>query len=77
VAEHIAPDIVRARMEGATTFEETVEQHARYTGELLRERSALVDGAVLAGRVTVVAARYALTSGRVSPALPVGTLQPA
>jgi carbonic anhydrase len=77
VAEHIAPDVVRARFEGAETFEETVEQHARYTVELLRERSALVDAAVRAGRVTVVPARYALGTGQVTEALPLQRLMPA
>lgn len=77
VAEHIAPDVVRARIEGATTFEETVEQHARYTVELLRERSALVDAAVRAGRLTVVPARYALGSGEVTEAVPLRSLQHA
>jgi carbonic anhydrase len=74
VVEHIAPDIVRARIEGATTFGETVEQHARYTVELLRERSALVDAAVRSGRVEVVPARYCLGSGEVSEALPLKSL---
>jgi carbonic anhydrase len=77
VAEHIAPDVVRARFEGAETFEETVEQHARYTVELLRERSALVDAAVRGARVTVVPARYALGTGQVTEALPLQRLMPA
>lgn len=77
VAEHIAPDVVRARFEGAETFEETVEQHARYTVELLRERSSLVDGAVRSGRVAVVPARYGLGTGQVTEALPLQRLMPA
>lgn len=77
VAEHIAPDVVRARLEGAVTFEAAVEQHARYTAELLRERSALVDAAVRTGRTAVVPARYCLGSGRVTEAVPRPKLLPA
>jgi carbonic anhydrase len=77
VVEHIAPDVVRARFEGAETFGETVEQHARYTVELLRERSALVDAAVRSGRLAVVPARYSLASGQVTEALPLQKLLPA
>lgn len=77
VAEHIAPDVVRARLAGAETFEEAVEQHARFTAELLRERSALIDRAVTAGRLTVVPAWYSLTSGQVVEAQPLRRLQPA
>ncbi|MEV6349526.1 carbonic anhydrase [Actinoplanes sp. NPDC051851] len=74
VVEHIAPDIVRARFAGDRTFEGAVEQHARYSVELLRERSALVDGAVRAGRLTVVPAWYSLRTGQVAEALPLPAL---
>jgi carbonic anhydrase len=77
VAEQIAPDVVRTRVAGAMTFDATVEQHARHTADLLRDRSALIDGAVRAGRVTVVPARYSLGTGEVAEALPLRTLQPA
>ncbi|WP_430783347.1 carbonic anhydrase [Actinoplanes sp. G11-F43] len=77
VAEHIAPDIVRARIAGAETFEETVEQHARFTAEQLLDRSALIDRAVTAGRVNVVPTWYSLASGQVVEAQPLRKLQPA
>ncbi|GIE75522.1 carbonic anhydrase [Actinoplanes philippinensis] len=76
VAERIAPDVVRARLAGAGTFEETVEQHACHTAELLSERSALIADAVRAGRLTVTPTRYSLSSGRVTEAVPLRQLLP-
>lgn len=77
VAEHIAPDIMRARIAGAETLEESVEQHARYTVELLRDRSALLDRAVDSARLTIVPTWYSLSTGEVMEALPLKKLQPA
>jgi carbonic anhydrase len=76
VAERIAPHIVRARIDGVETFEATVEQHACHTAELLSERSSLIDGAVRAGRLTVTAARYSLSTGLVTEAVPLRRLLP-
>ncbi|GAA1623521.1 carbonic anhydrase [Actinoplanes couchii] len=74
VCEHIAPDVVRARIAGAETLTETVEQHASYTAELLRDRSPLIDRAITAGRVSVVPSFYSLGSGEVVEAQPVRRL---
>jgi carbonic anhydrase len=71
VAEHIAPDIVRGRIEGDRTCADAVERHACYTVDLLQERSALIGAAVRSGRLTVVAARYSLGTGQVTEAVPV------
>ncbi|SDT46150.1 carbonic anhydrase [Actinoplanes derwentensis] len=74
IVEHIAPDVVRARIAGAETLAETIEQHASYTAELLRERSVLIDRAITAGRVSVVPTFYSLASGEVGEAHPVRRL---
>jgi carbonic anhydrase len=66
VAERIAPNVLRARRSGADNPEKIIGQHAKYTVELLRERSLLVDAAIERGATAVVAAQYCLTSGDVT-----------
>ncbi|MFD0517014.1 carbonic anhydrase [Paractinoplanes durhamensis] len=65
VAEKIAPNVLRARLEGAATPEEVGAQHARYTLELLRERSSMLDNAIRRGALEAVATQYSLKTGRV------------
>ncbi|HWS33110.1 MAG TPA: carbonic anhydrase [Actinoplanes sp.] len=74
IAEHIAPDVVRARLSGAETHSDIVEAHSLYTAELLRDRSALIDRAVTAGKLSVVPTFYSLTTGEVIEAEPVRNL---
>jgi carbonic anhydrase len=71
VVEHIAPNVLRARSEGAGNSDEVGGQHTIYTIEQLRQRSAIVDGAVRRGELEIVAARYCLGTGEVSEVLPV------
>lgn len=66
VAERIAPNVLRARVAGATTCDEIAGQHARYTLELLRQRSTLLDDAVHRGTVSTQPAQYCLDTGIVT-----------
>lgn len=66
VAERIAPNILRARKEGATSPAAVVSNHSVYTVELLRQRSALIDNAIRCDAVRAIAARYCLRSGIVT-----------
>ncbi|MCM4082864.1 carbonic anhydrase [Paractinoplanes hotanensis] len=66
IAERIAPDVARARRAGAVTQAEIGAQHSRYTLELLRERSSMVDAALRRGAVTAVPAQYCLSTGLVA-----------
>jgi len=70
VAERIAPNVLRARVAGATTGDEIAGQHARYTLELLRQRSTLLDDAVRRGTVSTVPAQYSLDTGIVTAVRP-------
>jgi carbonic anhydrase len=72
ITERIAPNVLRARSEGATSEDEIGGQHAFYTAELLRERSRIVDAAVSRGELAMVPARYRLGSGVVTEVLPLG-----
>lgn len=66
IAERIAPNVLRARRAGAVTPAEVSGQHARYTIELLRQRSPIVDTAIGGGTVAAVSAQYCLASGAVA-----------
>ncbi|HEY0000939.1 MAG TPA: carbonic anhydrase [Actinoplanes sp.] len=70
IAERIAPNVLRARHEGAVTADEVGGQHALYTAELLQERSRVVDEAVRRGDVAMVPARYWLGTGAVTEVHP-------
>jgi carbonic anhydrase len=72
IAERIAPNVLRARHEGAVTADEVGAQHALYTAELLRERSRVVDEAVGRGELGMVPARYWLGTGAVTEVRPSG-----
>jgi carbonic anhydrase len=65
VAEKIAPNVLRARLGGASTPEAVGAQHAAYTLELLRERSSALDTAIRRGALEAVASQYSLKTGRV------------
>ncbi|GAB2618275.1 carbonic anhydrase 2 [Paractinoplanes abujensis] len=66
IAERIAPDVLRARHDGATTPDEIGARHSLYTLDLLRERSSVVDNAIRSGAVEAVAAQYCLSTGAVT-----------
>ncbi|MBL7254182.1 carbonic anhydrase [Paractinoplanes lichenicola] len=66
IAERIAPDVLRARLDGATTPSEISARHSVYTLDLLRERSSVVDNALRDGTVGAVAAQYCLSTGAVT-----------
>ncbi|GIF21432.1 carbonic anhydrase [Actinoplanes tereljensis] len=70
VAEKIAPNVLRARLAGASTPEEVGAQHAAYTLELLRERSSALDNAIRRGALGAVATQYSLKTGRVCEVAP-------
>ena len=65
IAERIAPNILRARHDGATTPADVCGRHAAYTLELLRQRSSLIDDAIRRGTVAAVPAQYNLRTGAV------------
>ena len=66
VTEKIAPNVLQARLGGAATLDEVGRQHAQYTLELVRERSAVLDNAIRRGALAGVAAQYSLSTGRVT-----------
>ncbi|MBM2622107.1 carbonic anhydrase [Actinoplanes sp. LDG1-06] len=66
IAERIAPNVLRARLDGATTPSEVGAAHSLYTVDLLRERSSLIDRAVRGGKLQTVAAQYCLSTGEVA-----------
>lgn len=66
IAEQIVPDVLRARAAGATTPNEAGAHHSRYALDLLRQRSPLIDEALVQGSVDAVAARYSLSTGMVT-----------
>lgn len=66
IAGHVAPNVLRARLDGARTTDEIGGQHTLYTAGLLRERSAIVDAAARRRKLSVVPAQYNLSSGTVT-----------
>ncbi len=70
VAEQIAPDVLRARTAGAVTLSEISGEHARYTVDLLRQRSPMIDAAIVRGELAVVPAHYCLRTGAVTEVRP-------
>jgi carbonic anhydrase len=76
VAERIAPNVLRARADGARTADEVAGWHSLHTIELLRQRSVPVDSALRRGSVAAVAAQYCLSGGTVTEIVPPGTAAP-
>lgn len=74
VAEHIAPDVVRARRAGAVTPAELSAQHSLYTVDLLRQRSSLIDAAIRRGSLSTVPVQYSLSTGLVAEVQPMGAV---
>lgn len=66
IAERIAPNVVRARHDGASTPADVCGRHSVYTLDALRQRSALIDDAIRRGTVAALPARYHLRTGIVA-----------
>ncbi len=71
IASHVAPNVLRARLDGATTPDEIGGQHTLYTADLLRERSGIIDAAARRRKVSVVPAQYNLSTGTVTRVAPI------
>jgi carbonic anhydrase len=72
IAERIAPNVLRARHDGATTPARICGLHSVYTMQMLRQRSSLVDDAIRHGTLTAVPAQYNLRTGVVAELDPCG-----
>lgn len=77
IAERIAPNVVRARRDGATTAAHISGLHSVYTMQQLRQRSSLVDDAIRCGTVAAVPAQYDLRTGTVAELHQPGDASPA
>jgi carbonic anhydrase len=74
IVERVTPSVLTAQRQGRTTPDEVGAEHVRQTVRLLVDRSAVLAGAVRAGRCAVVGLVYRLVEGRVSVVETVGDL---
>jgi carbonic anhydrase len=65
VVERITPSLIQARRAGLFGLDQIEATHARHTGRLLVDRSAVLAAAVAADRCAVVALTYTLDDGGV------------
>ncbi|MET8838175.1 carbonic anhydrase, partial [Micromonospora sp. NPDC004540] len=65
VVDAVAPSLLRAAREGVEDLDGIVDVHIAQTVEALLARSAVLAGAVSAGRCTVVGLSYRLSAGEV------------
>lgn len=64
VVEKVAPSMLNGRRAGVTDPDELGAAHAIEIGELLRNRSRVVNDAIEEGRLAVVAVTYKLSDGK-------------
>lgn len=74
LVERVTPSLLEARRAGHDSLDAIVETHARHTGRLLVDRSAVVSRAVADGRCAVVALTYTLAEGRAELVEAIGDL---
>lgn len=64
IVEKVSPSILNGRRAGITDRDELGAEHAVEIGELLRERSRVVNDAVEAGELAIVTVTYKLVDGK-------------
>ncbi|WP_333618949.1 carbonic anhydrase [Dietzia sp.] len=64
VVEKIAPSILNGRRAGITERDELGAEHAVEVGELLRERSVVINEALEAGKLAIASVTYKLVDGK-------------
>jgi carbonic anhydrase len=65
IVERVTPSVLEARRAGHDSPDEIEATHARHTGRLLVDRSAVLAGAIARQQCAVVSLTYTLAEGRV------------
>ena len=77
IVERVTPSVLEARRAGHESLDEIEATHARHTGRLLVDRSAVLADAIAQQQCAVVSLTYTLTEGRVQLLEAIGELDPA
>ncbi|GAA1807887.1 carbonic anhydrase [Nesterenkonia flava] len=75
LVERISPSVVAARQAGASSVNETVEEHVKQTVQRMTGRSRVLHDAVTEGRTAIVGVTYRLAEGRADVVTTLGELE--